>query len=569
MAIVGIDLGTTHSLIGWWQEETGSPALVPNALGSVLTPSAVSLDGDGAILVGRAAVDRLVSHPQLSTSLFKRLMGTDRKVALGKRTFRAEELSALVIRQLLQDLEAHCGLQPQEAVISVPAYFSDAQRKATKVAGELAGLKVERLVNEPTAAALAYGLTDKADDCTVAVVDLGGGTLDVSILEYFSGVMQVRASTGDRSLGGTDFDELLLAHVLSQHQMNAKKLSAHELASAQRKVTEAKHELSIKTESRVQVPVSGTFRSKTIDSKISRDEFEKLSAPLLKRLSQTIERAMRDSNLSASSLDNVLLVGGATRMPMIRSLVGRLFQRLPLSHIDADEVVAKGAVVQAALRAERQELEDVVLTDVAPYTLGIDIAVEKGGDYEAGHFLPVIERNSPVPISRVQVVSPTSDQQNSIVCNIYQGESRLVKNNVMLGKIEQRLAPEAERAVDVRFTYDANGILEVTTKSWGSDVEQRLVISNDNNAMSQDAIDEALAKLKELKIHPRDRLENRTTLARGERMYEEALGERREQIANLIKWFETQMLEQDQAVADAAREEVEKHLNEIDTNPWI
>ncbi len=568
MSIVGIDLGTTHSLIGWWQEDRGEPALALNALGSVLTPSAVSLDSQGQLLVGQAALDRLVSHPQVSSSLFKRLMGTEQAIKLGTRSFRPEELSALVIRQLLQDLEAAGQQRPQEAVISVPAYFSDAQRKATKVAGELAGLRVERLVNEPTAAALAYGLADQADDCTVAVIDLGGGTLDVSILEYFSGVMQVRASTGDRTLGGTDFDELLLNHLLTAHDIKLAKLSPSELAAVRRRVTQAKHELSTQTETSLQFSVSATLRSKTYESELTRAEFEKLSAPLLKRLTQTIERAMRDSKLTATALDNVLLVGGATRMPMIRNLVGRLFQRLPLSHINADEVVAKGAVVQGALRAERRELEDVVLTDVAPYTLGIDIAVEKAGGYEGGHFMPIIERNSPVPISRVQIVSPISDQQDTVLCHIFQGESRLVKNNVLLGKIEQRLHGDAERNVNVRFTYDINGILEVTTQVVGSEHEQRLVISGASNTMTPTEIDAALAKLQDLKVHPRNQLENSTAMARAERMYEEALGERRDHIAKLIQWFEIQLEQQDKALADAARLEMLEHLDELDSNPW-
>jgi molecular chaperone HscC len=343
--IVGIDLGTTNSLIGVWNG--GKSELIPNALGSLLTPSAVSVDDDGAVLVGLPARERLLSHPRQSVASFKRYMGSNRAFQLGDKTFRAEELSALVLQALKADAQAFLGQSISEAIITVPAYFNDAQRKATKAAGEMAGLKVERLLNEPTAAALAYGLQEGAGERKILVLDLGGGTFDVSILEMFEGVMEVRASAGDNFLGGEDFVDVIvdrfIAEVGASAGISPRSQSDEIHASPRRQAEIAKRTLTDHEQHEIELVHNGG----TTRWSITREDFEAASEPLIRRLRAPIERAIRDANLNPDQVTDLVLVGGATRMPVVRRMAARLFQRLPIAQISPDEVVAHGAAVQA------------------------------------------------------------------------------------------------------------------------------------------------------------------------------------------------------------------------------
>ncbi|ABC32203.1 Molecular chaperone [Hahella chejuensis KCTC 2396] len=561
MSLIGIDLGTTNSLIAHWGEQ--GVEIIPNRLGARLTPSAVSLDADGAVIVGQAAKDRLVTHPDLSVASFKRRMGTNAAYTLGKQSFRPEELSALVLKQLKEDAEAYLNAPVTEAVISVPAYFNDNQRSATKRAAELAGLKVERLINEPTAAAVAYGLHDRAEDCHYLIIDLGGGTFDVSVLEFFDGVMEVHASAGDNYLGGDDFSEMLVNDFCKTHNLNIKKLSGQEVNRIESAMDRIKHRLTREEAADAVIQING----KELSYRITRAQFEDLAAPLLHRLRKPIERALRDSKLTPSDINEVILVGGATRMPVIRSLVSRILRRFPLSHLNPDEVVCHGAAVQAALKNKHQALDDVVLTDVAPYTLGISIsmAVERG-QYENGHFLPIIERNSVVPISRMEVVNTLQDKQTQLEVEIYQGESRLVKNNILLGNLMVKVPPKkaGEEAVQVRFTYDVNGILEVLVKVMSTGEEYRAVIENSPGQMSEKEIEASLEKLAALKVHPRDQAQNIALLARAERLYEESLGDLRHTVADLVRQFERALDTQDHKHAEEAREQLENILTRIE-----
>ncbi|MGH8078842.1 MAG: Hsp70 family protein, partial [Lysobacter sp.] len=342
--IVGIDLGTTHSLIGVYGAD--GPQLIPNALGGLLTPSVISVDDGGNVIVGRAAQERLVSHPQRSVGVFKRWMGTDRSTRLGTHAFRPEELSALVLKSLIGDAEAALGSKVDEAVISVPAYFSDAQRKATRIAGELAGVRVERLVNEPTAAALAYGL-QKRNEGRYLVFDLGGGTFDVSILEMFEGVMEVHASAGDNFLGGEDFLHAMRDAWLGELKLDAKALPAAELAQLQRRLELAKRDLSQGATAKVEATLAGELRRWEIDE----TRFAQVCEPLLQRLRAPLERAMRDARLKPTQLDEIVLVGGASRMALCPRLVSRMFGRLPLRHVNPDEAIALGACIAAGMKA--------------------------------------------------------------------------------------------------------------------------------------------------------------------------------------------------------------------------
>jgi len=368
--IVGIDLGTTNSLIAVWQD--GVARLIPNMLGEFLTPSCVSLDEDGSILVGRAARERLQTHPERTAAVFKRHMGSDKVVHLGKRAFRAEELSALVLKALKADAEAYLGAPVTEAVITVPAYFSDAQRKATRAAGQLAGLKVDRLLNEPTAAALAYGMHQQGNESRFLVFDLGGGTFDVSILELFEGVMEVRASAGDNYLGGEDFVLTMMELFFERTGLPAKlKNDPHFMQRLTAQAESAKRVLS--------AAPTATMRMRHDDKdhllEIDEELLEKVCAHLLKRLRDPVERALRDANLRSSELDSIVLAGGATRMPVVKRLVTRMFGRFPASDINPDEVVALGAAVQAGLKMKDAALKEVVMTDVSPYSLGIEISM--------------------------------------------------------------------------------------------------------------------------------------------------------------------------------------------------
>jgi molecular chaperone HscC len=540
--IVGIDLGTTNSLVAAWID--GAPRLIPNALGAVLTPSCVGIDQDGSVLVGEAARERLQTHPEQTASLFKRYMGSARTVRLGDRDYRAEELSALVLRSLKADAEAALGVPITEAIITVPAYFSDAQRKATRVAGELAGLKVERLLNEPTAAALTYGLHDAQGETQFLVFDLGGGTFDVSILEMFDGVMEVRASAGDNMLGGEDFVTLIAGLAFQNGIPDAACTDTVFMRRLTAYAERAKRQLG--NQASVAFDIAWGGHEARIE--LNQQAFEKLSQPLLTRLWRPIERALRDARIRAADLDNVILAGGATRMPMIRALATRMFGRFPAMGQNPDEVVALGAAVQAGLKMKDKALDEMVMTDVCPYTLGTAVSRHMGGGARAhGLYSPIIQRNTVVPVSRVQRYVPIEPDQPSIRIDVYQGESRLVRDNILLGEVTVPLKSGHGHAdgVDVRFTYDVNGLLEVEVTVVATSETRRLVVEGNEGSLGPDEIARRLEALATLKVHPRDTLENRTLLARAERLYEQLLGQGRDHLGQMILRFEQVLATQD------------------------
>lgn len=560
-AIIGIDLGTTNSLVAVF--ETDGPKLVPNALGEVMTPSAVGYGDDGAMLVGRAARDRLLTHPDLTTARFKRYMGTNHEVKLGKKSFRPEELSALVLGSLRADAEAHLGQKVEEAVISVPAYFNDIQRKATITAAEFAGLKVNRLVNEPTAAALAYGLQDRDAESTFLVVDLGGGTFDVSILEMFSGVMEVRASAGDAFLGGEDFTDALATELGRQLGIQPKDVSREEGARLRALANRLKHQLSEKAEATGDYIIKGEARPVSI----TREKFDEITDELLKRLRMPIQRAISDASLRADDLHRIITVGGATRMQAVRGLITRLFKRFPEHSIDPDHVVALGAAVQAGLAARHAALDDVVMTDVCPFTLGYEVSVPLGpNQWEAGHFSPLIERNTVVPASRANEISPLEQHQREINLMIYQGESPFVRDNVRIGQLRVPLPADlkADKTVEVRYTYDTSGILEVEATPVATKKTLRLVIEGTPGTMTRAEIDKRLKELAALKIHPRDEQENAAIIARLRAAYENSLGDQRQHIGHIIAQFEAVLHTHDKRQIQDARTQIEEILSRFE-----
>jgi molecular chaperone HscC len=561
MTILGIDLGTTNSLACYWDGD--KPVLISNALGSVLTPSVVSLGEDGQILVGQIAKERLVTHPQLSAATFKRYMGSRKELHLGIRPFLPEELSSFVIRSLKQDAEAFLGKEVTEAVISVPAYFNDAQRRATKRAGELAGLKIERLINEPTAAATAYGLHGEQSETKFIVFDLGGGTFDVSIVEIFENLLEVRAVAGDNYLGGEDFTELLASLFLQHHQLNGEELNDKELAAVYKQAEQLKQNLSRGKAAEMRCVLG----ERELTYSLTHDKLEKEAEGLLRRLRYPVVRALQDASLRPENLDAVILVGGATRMPLIHAFVSKLFGHLPACSINPDEAVAIGAGIQAGMKARNLALKEVVLTDVCPYTLGTDIVRENAAGYkESGYFFPIIERNTVIPASRIKRLYTARNNQNAIEVEVFQGESRLTKNNIELGRLEIPVppGPAGREAIDIRFTYDINGILEVEVTAVSTGVKRRAVIEETPGSMPQAEIEARLAALAALKIHPRDKQENQLLLARGERLYEEALGDTREIIALWLAAFEQALDRQEERKIKPAAAVLKQRLDSLE-----
>ncbi|KFE44603.1 molecular chaperone HscC [Pseudomonas congelans] len=563
--IVGIDLGTTNSLVAVWRD--GSSELVTNALGETLTPSVVGLDDEGQILVGKAARERLQTHPEKTTALFKRYMGSAQEIRLGSATYRPEELSSLVLKSLKADVERAFGEPVTEAVISVPAYFSDAQRKATRIAGELAGLKVEKLINEPTAAALAYGLHQKEGETSFLVFDLGGGTFDISILELFDGVMEVRASAGDNFLGGEDFDRLLVEHFLTLHRDERDFPGKEQVTPSLRREAERVRK-ALGQENSVDFVLRHADREwrKTI----TQEQISDLFAPLLTRLRAPIERALRDAKIRVADLDEILLVGGTTRMPLIRKLAAGMFGRFPALTLNPDEVVAQGAAIQAALKQRDAALEEVVLTDVCPYTLGIETTQYVFNGYQSGHYLPIIERNSVVPVSRVRTVNTIADNQEHVLLKIFQGESRLVKDNIALGELNIPVpkAKAGEVELDVRFTYDNNGLLEADVRIPMTGENHKLVIENNPGVMTPAEIRERLKVLEALKVHPREQQVNTHLTARLERLYQEYLGEARETIGVWAAQFQRVLETQDDRQINELRKQLEQQADRFERGEW-
>lgn len=561
MSMIGIDLGTTNSLVAYWDKDQA--VIIPNVLGEHLTPSIVSVDENGSILVGRIAQERLITHPHLTASTFKRFMGTEKKYSLGQHTFTPEELSSFVLKSLKADAEAHLGVEITEAVISVPAYFNDSQRKATKRAAEIAGLKVERLISEPTAAAIAYGLHQEKPETKFLVFDLGGGTFDVSVLELFEGIMDVKSIAGDNFLGGEDFTEILIAHFLEKHKLELASLDTKTQSALYKQAEACKLALGQETSA----TMSLTIQDQPYELRLDRTEYEKLAHPLLLRLRKPIERALRDASLSPSDLDAVILIGGATRLPLIKHVIGRMFGRMPYTNINPDETVALGAAIQTALKQRNQALEEIILTDVCPYTLGTSVVQELGnGQLSSGHFFPIIERNTPIPVSRVERLYTVHDNQKRLTVAVYQGESRLVEHNIKLGELQIKIppAPAGEQSIDVRYTYDINGILEVEVVSVSTGEKKRVVIEQNEGSMTKEQIEARLRELQDIKIHPRDRSENRLLIAKGERLYEEALGESREAIAIAIQHFEKALLTQNDKEIKKATELFKERLEQME-----
>jgi len=558
---IGIDLGTTYSLVGVLRD--GQAEILPNGLGERQTPSAVSIDDDDTILVGAPARARALTHPERTFRNFKRDMGTDRQFTHGSHSFRPEELSAMVLRQLVRDAEASLGAEVDEAVVTVPAYFGELQRRATRDACEIAGLHVERLINEPTAAALAYGLQHRDRECRIAVLDLGGGTFDVSVLEIIEGVIEIQASAGDARLGGEDFVELL-AETLAEQALERWGIDPRAMVGTRARFWEAcevaKCRLSTTEQVEVEVPRPGPHLStEPLRLALDRDQAHALWQPIVERMHPPIRRALRDAGVAADAIDEVVLVGGATRMPVVAALAQALFGRPPLRTISPDEAVAQGAAVQVALKAGDEQLDDMVATDVAPFSLGVSTVESQGRRRLDDVFSPILERGTVLPASRVERFVTAGDDQAQIRVEVFQGEHSLCRDNTKLGEYTLEGIPPGsagDQAIDVRFSYDLNGILEVDMTIVATEETSTLVIERSPGRMSPQQVEQARSALKGLKFHPRKALPNTTALARAESLYTELRGPARELLGAAMRAFRLALEEQDPAAIDRRRGEL-------------
>jgi molecular chaperone DnaK len=580
--IIGIDLGTTNSVVAVM--EGGEPTVITNSEGGRTTPSVVAFTKDGSRLVGQVAKRQAVTNPENTVYSIKRFMGRrfdevteeikqvpykvkaagsgDVRIEAGGKEWSPPEISAIILQKMKQSAEDYLGQKVDKAVITVPAYFNDAQRQATKDAGKIAGLEVMRIVNEPTAAALAYGL-DKKKDETIAVFDFGGGTFDISILEVGEGVVEVKSTNGDTHLGGDDIDERLIEWIIEEFKkdqgidLSSDKMALQRLKEAAEK---AKIELSSTMETEINLPFVTADQSgpKHLAMKLTRSKFEQLVEPILSRLQSPVQQAIKDSGVDAKKIDEVVLVGGSTRIPKVQQMVKDLFGKEPNKSVNPDEVVAIGAAVQAGVLSG--EKTDILLLDVTPLSLGIETL--------GGVFTKLIERNTTIPTRKSEIFSTASDNQTSVEVHVLQGERPMAGDNRTLGKFHLIGIPPAPRGmpqVEVAFDIDANGIVNVSAKDMGTGREQKITITS-SSGLSKEEIDKMM---RDAESHASDDVKKREEIEARNRLdslvyqMEKTLNENREKVGAVAGEVETAIAEAKKALTEGGVEKMNEAFNQL------
>lgn len=549
--VLGIDLGTTNSCMAIM--EGGQVIVIPNAEGSRITPSVVAFTKTGERLVGELAKRQAVTNAERTIRSIKRKMGTDYRVKIDDKEYTPQEISAMILQKLKADAEAYLGEKITKAVITVPAYFTDSQRQATKDAGRIAGLEVLRIINEPTAAALAYGL-DKEEDQTILVYDLGGGTFDVSILELGDGVFEVKATSGNNYLGGDDFDERIINYLVSEFKkdtgvdLSKDRVAMQRLKDAAEK---AKHELSSMMQTTISLPyITATADGPLhLEMTLTRAKFEELIRDLVEKTIEPVHQALSDAGLEPKDIDKVLLVGGSTRVPLVQETIRRLLGKEPHKGINPDEVVAMGAAIQGAVLAG--EIKDVVLLDVTPLSLGIETL--------GGVFTKIIERNTTIPTSKSQIFTTAADNQTSVEIHVLQGERPMAADNKTLGRFRLDGIPPAPRGVpqiEVKFDIDVNGIVHVSAKDLGTGKEQKITITSTSN-LSEEEIQRMIKEAEKYAEEDRKRKEEAELRNQADSMIYQA--------EKTLRDFGDKVTPAERDRVNAAKEELRKALEGRDT----